>query len=161
MDSIAARGGFLTPALFMVGLVLLGYTLYMLLEQRRSMVFEISRGTWAYGVAVALIGVAVGNFVLGGAGLQQVATAFVLFCFASFIATIRNGVGRTAIYLDGVRHPWSKVSSVRVRKEDGAPVLLYTSRNLERTIRVKGADYKEFVRFVNELSQVYGFTIRK
>ena len=112
-------------------------------------------------MAVALIGVAVGNFVLGGAGLQQVATAFVLFCFASFIATIRNGVGRTAIYLDGVRHPWGKVSSGRVRKEDGAPVLLYTSRDLERTIRVKGADYKEFVRFVNELSQVYGFTIRK
>lgn len=161
MDSIAAQRGFLAPALIVVGLILLGYTLYMLLEQRRSMVYEIPRGKWASAVAVVLVVLAVFNLVISGAGLTAVGTAFVLFCFASFIATVRNGVGRTAVYLDGVRHPWNRVSSVRVKKENGVPVLFYTSKNLERTIRVPGADYKEFVRFINEVSQAYGIAVRK
>ena len=46
MDLLAQKDSWLVYALFAIGAVMLVYTLYLLVEQRRSLVFEVSRGPW-------------------------------------------------------------------------------------------------------------------
>lgn len=160
MDMLAQKDSWLVYALFAIGAVMLIYTLYLLVEQRRSLVFEVSRGPWTYVVSVVLIAFAVGYYFFAGQSLKEIATGSVLFAFAIFMAAIRNGVGRTGVYMDGVRYAWSKVSQARVAKDHGDAVLTFKIKDIERPIRLAGCDVKEVAQFVDEMAKSYGFKTR-
>ena len=147
--------GLVTPVLFIIGAVLMVYTLWTIFEQRRSLVFQIERGKWVYALSLLLIAGAIVNYAINGQGLQQIALGCVILAFAIFMAVVRNGVGRQGIYLDGVRYPWAKVSALRLKKEHGVPVLHYTIKEFERVIRLEGSRYKDVERFVAEIKQGY------
>lgn len=160
MDQLTQDDGWLVIALFAIGAVMLVYTLYLLVEQRRSLVFEVSRGPWTYVVSVGLIVFAVGYYFFGGQSMKEMATGSVLFAFAIFMAAIRNGVGRTGVYIDGVRYSWSKVSLARVAKDHGDPVVRFKIKDIERPIRLSGCDTKEVSQFIDEMGKSYGFKTR-
>lgn len=151
-----AQQGWATPTFFAIGLILLAYTLWMIAEQRRTLVFEIERGAWTYVVAAVLVAAAVANYFIGGRGVQQIAIGFVMFAFAIFLAAVRNGVGRKGIYLDGVRYTWAKVKALRLKKEHGVAVLYYTIGEFERVIRLEGSAYKDVERFVTQIKEACG-----
>lgn len=160
MDLLAQKDSWLVYALFAIGAVMLVYTLYLLVEQRRSLVFEVSRGPWTYVVSVGLIAFAVGYYFFAGQSLKEVATGSVLFAFAIFMAAVRNGVGRTGVYIDGVRYAWSKVDVARVAKDHGNPVVTFRIKDIERPIRLPGCDVKEVSQFVGEMGKSYGFNTK-
>ena len=87
-------------------------------------------------VSVGLIAFAVGYYFFAGQSLKEVATGSVLFAFAIFMAAVRNGVGRTGVYIDGVRYAWSKVDAARVAKDHGNPVVTFRIKDIERPIRL-------------------------
>lgn len=157
MDLLAQKDSWLVYALFAIGAVMLIYTLYLLIEQRRSLVFEVSRGAWTYAVAIGLIVFAVGYYFFAGQSLKEIATGSVLFAFAIFMAAVRNGIGRTGVYMDGVRYAWSKVSQARVVKDHGDPIVTFKIKDIERPIRLPGCSVKEVSQFVDEMGKSYGF----
>lgn len=157
MQPVASESSLLVWVLFIMAAALIVYTLVLMVEQHRTMMFENPRGAVPYVIAAVLVVFGVGFYFMHGRTLSALATLAVILAFAFFMAGVRAGVGRSALYLDGVRYSWSKVNSAKVSKDHGEVVVTFGIKNLDRSVRLKGADKKDVAEFVRDLSRTYGF----
>lgn len=139
------------------GVAVLAYAAYLWLDQRDGLVYAVPRGAAQVVVPVALVAVAVGNYLLGGRGTEQLAAGVALVAFAALTAVARTGLGRAGIYADAVRRAWERVDEVHVGRAEGGEGtrVSWAVGQATRELTLPGVEPSEVAEFVREMRRAH------
>lgn len=154
MPSLLPEGvSTMTLVLGVVGVAIMAYAAYLYVDQRGGIVYAAPRPAAQALAPVVLVVIAVGNYLLNGRGVEQVAAGLALLGFALLMLVARTGVGRAGIYADGSRRPWARIDEAEVRKTpDGRGArVTWGVRGTSRSLELPGADPREVEEFVREM----------
>ena len=143
--------GGLPLILGVIAAVVLAYAVYLFVDQRGSIVYEVPRSPARFVAPVVLVAAGVINFFLNGRGAEQLAVAAVLVAAAALALVARTGVGRAGIYADGIRRTWDRIDDVRVTSEGDGAKVSWVVRDVTRDMTLPGASRSEVAEFVREM----------
>ena len=86
--------GGLPLILGVIAAAVLAYAVYLFVDQRGSIVYEVPRSPARLVAPAVLVAAGVVNFFLNGRGAEQLAVAAVLVAAAALALVARTGVGR-------------------------------------------------------------------
>lgn len=143
--------------LIIISVLLLGYSIYLYLDQKRNIHFRSPKSKMVPFAAAVLVAIGIANYVMNGQKLADLGSCIVLVIFALIMLISRNGVGESGIFFEGIRVSWKQISNVSVTEQDGEVCLSYTRKNITKTMIIMDTMVEDADKYIKKLRKLYHF----
>lgn len=157
MEYLASLG--ITPlilVLIIAGTGMLIYTAVRWFDQNRYLVFKAPTKPSSFIIFVLFCVIALVNYFSRGKTFQEFWVGYLLVSFAISILLVRDGVGASGIYSEGIKYAWKDITAAQVSKRQNRVYVMVRVGKATRGVTLKFADEDKIREYVGQHARLVG-----